>query len=181
MLELCSLRWPKIGLLQETEDGVLGISTSIIQEYYRFSAFSTSTEFYTFRAEHFLARKIEAGNEDWITYAWLAVQAVEKFVLPEWVHGPFPLYHFDFNCANILYDENYNITGLIDWSAVSAMPLESFLQPIDDVQRPMWEEDRKRFLDIFEEVEISINGTAPFARFNEVGCLLFLRRSSIVA
>jgi len=45
------------------------------------------------------------------------------------------------------------------------MPLESFLQPIDDVQRPMWEEDRKRFLDIFEEVEISINGTAPFARF----------------
>jgi len=34
------------------------------------------------------------------------------------------------------------------------MLLESFLQPIDDVQRPMWEDDRKRFLDIFEEVEI---------------------------
>jgi len=38
------------------------------------------TEFYTFRAEHFLARKIEARNEDWITYVWLAVRAVEKFV-----------------------------------------------------------------------------------------------------
>jgi len=45
------------------------------------------------------------------------------------------------------------------------MPLESFLKPIDEFESPDWEVEKMRFLDILEEVETSMTGTAPFARF----------------
>jgi hypothetical protein len=40
--------------------------------------------------------------------------------------GPFPLSHPDLHYNNILVDEHYNITGIIDWSGVTTVPQEVF-------------------------------------------------------
>ena len=39
----------------------------------------------------------------------------------------FPLCHTDLHFNNILIDETFNITGIIDWSDSQTVPLESFL------------------------------------------------------
>ena len=164
ILELHSLQWPKIGLLQHT-GGEMTISTSVIEEYYRFPAFSTSLEFYTNRAENFLLRKIKEGNDDWITFAWMCRQAIEKYLERSWNLGPFPLRHPDLNNCNVLYNENYKITAVIDWTATSAMPMESFLTPLHDFQYHQFVDEKNHFVDIFEEVERSWKGIAPLAQF----------------
>lgn len=42
------------------------------------------------------------------------------------VFGPFPLCHIDFHYKNILVDQDYNITGLLDWSHAQTVPIERF-------------------------------------------------------
>jgi aminoglycoside phosphotransferase (APT) family kinase protein len=40
--------------------------------------------------------------------------------------GPFPLFHPDLHYNNIPVDDQYNITGIIDWSGVMTVPQEVF-------------------------------------------------------
>ncbi|GAB0136507.1 hypothetical protein EsDP_00004807 [Epichloe bromicola] len=40
------------------------------------------------------------------------------------LHGPFPLCHFDLHYGNLLFDDQYNLTGVIDWSQAATAPLE---------------------------------------------------------
>jgi len=40
--------------------------------------------------------------------------------------GPFPVQHVDLQFNNFLFDNDYNITGLIDWSEAQTVPCESF-------------------------------------------------------
>ncbi|PVH74570.1 hypothetical protein DL98DRAFT_429229, partial [Cadophora sp. DSE1049] len=83
--------------------------------------------FYTHRQNH--TRWIKAdheGDDQWATAAWILEQAVPAMVLPELVHGPFPLCHVDFHFENILRDEDFNITGITDWSNVQTVPVERF-------------------------------------------------------
>jgi Phosphotransferase enzyme family len=164
ILELSSLQWPNIGLLQHNGEE-FSISTSIIEEYYRFPAFTSSQAFYTNRAENFLRRKMKEGNEDWITFAWICLQAINKYLQPNWNLGPFPLRHPDLNNCNVLFDEKYKITAVIDWTATSVMPMESFLATPTDFRYHQFVDDKIHFTDIFEEVEQSWKGSAPFAQF----------------
>jgi hypothetical protein len=48
-------------------------------------------------------------------------------IVEEHVRGPFPLYHMDLHYDNILIDDDYNITGIIDWSDAQTVPLERFI------------------------------------------------------
>ena len=45
-------------------------------------------------------------------------------VIEDRVRGPFPLIHFGFQSRNMLFDDEYNLTGLLDWTYVQAAPLE---------------------------------------------------------
>jgi hypothetical protein len=164
ILELSSLTWPNIGLLQRNGEE-FSITTSIVEQFYRFPAFSTSKDFYTNRAKNLLLYKIKEGNEDWVTFAWMCLQAVQKFIQPQWNLGPFPLRHPDLNNCNVIYDENYKITAVLDWTATSAMPLESLLTPPSDVQHSPFVDAKKHFIDVFEQVEISREGNAPYTQF----------------
>lgn len=40
---------------------------------------------------------------------------------------PFPLAHIDLHYGNVLVDEDFTITGIIDWSNAQTVPLEQFL------------------------------------------------------
>lgn len=40
------------------------------------------------------------------------------------VYRPFPLCHFDLHYGNLLFDDDYNLTVVIDWSSAQAAPIE---------------------------------------------------------
>ena len=91
--------------------------------------FSSSIEyFYALRKSHNRTIQAEhAGDKEWMTAAWILEQALPSMVIENFLHGPFPLCHTDLHFNNILIDENFNITGIIDWSDSQTVPLESFL------------------------------------------------------
>ena len=43
-------------------------------------------------------------------------------------NGPFPLAHNDLGVHNALFDENWELVGVIDWSGACVVPWESFAQ-----------------------------------------------------
>ncbi|RDL33120.1 uncharacterized protein BP5553_08559 [Venustampulla echinocandica] len=47
----------------------------------------------------------------------------------EYNEGPFILMHGDFRTANILVDQNLNITGVLDWEWSRTVPVQMFLPP----------------------------------------------------
>jgi hypothetical protein len=91
--------------------------------------FATSLEyFYALRKSQNRAIKAQHGDdEQWATAAWILEQALLLMVVEEHTHGPFPLCHLDLHYNNILLDDDFNITGVIDWSDAQTVPLERFM------------------------------------------------------
>lgn len=91
--------------------------------------FSSSIEyFYALRKSHNRTIQTEhAGDKEWMTSAWILEQALPSMIVEDFIHGPFPLCHIDLHYNNILIDDDFNITGIIDWSDSQTVPLESFL------------------------------------------------------
>jgi isoamyl acetate esterase len=46
------------------------------------------------------------------------------FVINDKIGGPFPLCHLDLHYGNLLFDDDYNLTGVLDWSQAQTVPLE---------------------------------------------------------
>jgi len=70
-------------------------------------------------------------------------EAIKSIVDPRTKFGPFYLAHPDYQIGNFLFDDQYNITALIDWSGCQIVPLESFLN-----QPEMIVPEAERFLDV---------------------------------
>jgi len=77
--------------------------------------------------------------------------------------GPFPLHHPDIHNGNILYDDNNNIVGVIDWTASDSFPWGIVMAPPEVLDQ--FPERRKMYIDIFEVKEIAITGGKRFASF----------------
>jgi hypothetical protein len=97
--------------------------------YNAMGPFSTCLEyFYCTRKNEIRSIKAAHGDdEQWSTVAWILEQALPSRVIEEYFHGPFPLCHTYLHYNNILVDEDYNITGIIDWSEAQTVPLERFM------------------------------------------------------
>jgi Phosphotransferase enzyme family len=97
-------------------------------------------------------------------------ESIKSIVDPRTKFGPFYLAHPDYQINNFLFDDQYNITALLDWSGCQIAPLESFLnQPgkiVPDAERFIdatwgdlataqlrteWASRRARFFAIFKE------------------------------
>lgn len=50
--------------------------------------------------------------------------ALTHVVIEDRIRGPFPLCHLDLHFGNMIFDNEYNLTGVIDWSSAQAAPLE---------------------------------------------------------
>ncbi|KAJ5652601.1 hypothetical protein N7507_010027 [Penicillium longicatenatum] len=89
---------------------------------------NTSFEFfYRLRKEHtYSILRDHAGDDAWEAAARLLESSVAAMVTEQNINGPFPLCHVDFHYNNVLVDDEYNITGLIDWSNAQTVPLERF-------------------------------------------------------
>ncbi|RDL39360.1 uncharacterized protein BP5553_03700 [Venustampulla echinocandica] len=124
--QLSNLRFDHIGSLSSGLDTADELS---IAPYNGSGPFSTSLEyFHNTRKKQTRAIKSAHGNdEQWSTAAWILEQALPAMVVEEYVRGPFPLCHMDLHYGNILVDDDYNITGIIDWSDAQTVPLERFI------------------------------------------------------
>lgn len=91
--------------------------------------FATSLEyFFAIRAGQTRAILSQhPGSDEWTAAAWLLDQALPSVVHAECIYGPFPLCHLDLQYNNILVDEEYNITGILDWSNAQTVPVERFM------------------------------------------------------
>ncbi|POR36099.1 Protein kinase-like protein [Tolypocladium paradoxum] len=86
----------------------------------------TSLEwFYASRQEE-NRRALETHVDDaqWRTACWVLKTALSHIIVEDRLHGPFPLCHLDLHYGNLLFDDEYNLTGVIDWSHAATVPLE---------------------------------------------------------
>lgn len=67
---------------------------------------------------------LHPNDADWLTACWVLKIALAHIVLEDRVRGPFPLCHLDLHFGNLLFDHEYNLTGVIDWSNAQAAPIE---------------------------------------------------------
>jgi len=173
MLQINRLpRWPKIGMIQRADIGALYISELLLAmpNDHRRPAKSSAKVFFDLRSKCFLDRKIAEGNIDKIAIAWLYREATPYFLQPE-MDGQFPLCHADFSNCNILYGDDYNVTGVIDWTWAQSGPWEQFaLFPHEFSRRVSAEnnvcgEARALFLAILENEERKMDGRTSLANF----------------
>jgi hypothetical protein len=67
---------------------------------------------------------LHPGDPDWLTACWVLKTAIARVVIEDRIRGPFPLCHLDLHFGNMLFDNDFNLTGIIDWSNAQAAPLE---------------------------------------------------------
>ncbi|KAG5989135.1 hypothetical protein E4U52_005892 [Claviceps spartinae] len=86
----------------------------------------TSLEwFYKYRQkQNRQALKEHADDPEWRAACWILKQATSHIIVEDRLYGPFPLCHFDLHYGNLLFDDEYNLTGVVDWDGAATAPLE---------------------------------------------------------
>jgi isoamyl acetate esterase len=167
VLALSRLTFSNIGMLSADTKAIPVVSQCIFPDLSLRDAFTTASEYYTTRFQEFLEdkRKEVPPDDDWVVFAWLCLQSIPHFLIPELDNGPFPLHHPDLNNGNILYDDNHNIVGVLDWTAAGTFPWEIVMAPPEALDAVYFAERRKLYIDIFEAKEIASTGDNKFALF----------------
>ncbi|KAI9826840.1 MAG: hypothetical protein M1832_005779 [Thelocarpon impressellum] len=122
--QLSRLRFDRIGRISSGPE-----EETRVGSFDGMGPFATSLEyFYALRKDQSRAINVKhAGDEQWETAAWILEQALPSMVVEEHVHGPFPLCHLDLHHDNVLIDEDFNISGILDWSDAQTVPIERFV------------------------------------------------------
>jgi isoamyl acetate esterase len=170
VLALSRLTFPKIGLISSGSDiskGLPAVSQCLFHDLSLRNAFTTSSEYYTTRFQDFLDEKKKQIplDDNWVAFAWLCLQSIPHFLIPELENGPFPLHHPDLNNGNILYNNNHEIVGVLDWTATGTFPWEIAMAPPEALDSEYFPERRKMYIDIFEVKEIAMTGSNRFSSF----------------
>jgi aminoglycoside phosphotransferase (APT) family kinase protein len=107
--------------------------------------------------------KAESDRLTWRRYSEICTKAIPLIVYPELRRGPFPLWHRDLHFKNILVDDEYNITGVLDWTGARVAPWEKFaiygdIMPFnhfsEEENRPIME-FRQTLIEAFRQLEVS--------------------------
>jgi len=93
-------------------------------------------------------------NPDWLTACWVLKTALAHVIIEDRIRGPFPLCHLDLHYGNLLFDDEYNLTGVIDWSSVQAAPLEQLSVSPEFVTFPGLSTEENRPIVEFKELVI---------------------------
>jgi aminoglycoside phosphotransferase (APT) family kinase protein len=172
LIQLSNLRFPMIGRLDATINSD-GISNYMIKPCINPAGCiwqHSSGPFHTTIDYFFTTRTIDyhetlrhmANDSDECFAAWLRLQTALAVVQMEFNQGPFPLHHPDLRFANILFDENYNITGVIDWSYTMAVPLEALANLQSDFLR---DDCHDSFVAHLRRHEARIDPSTPFTNY----------------
>jgi aminoglycoside phosphotransferase (APT) family kinase protein len=88
-----------------------------------------------------------SDGEDWPEWSKacrVLTDAIPYLIIGKYQRGPFLLYHRDFHYNNILLDNDFNITGILDWSAAQTVPVEQFLVSPEFIPLPGLSEEGNR-------------------------------------
>jgi serine/threonine protein kinase len=121
--ELSRLTYDRIGRLLpgETTDQ----PTLIPMAGYEDTIASSLDYFYTERIiENREALDQHPHDAEWAAACGILKMAIPSFIIDQKVHGQFPLSHIDIHHGNLLFDDEYNLVGVIDWSSAQTVPLE---------------------------------------------------------
>ncbi|OAA63335.1 Aminoglycoside phosphotransferase [Niveomyces insectorum RCEF 264] len=84
------------------------------------------------------------NDPDWQTACWVLKTSLAHVIVEDRIRGPFPLCHLDLHFGNMLFDSEFNLTGIIDWSSAQAAPLEQLSVCPEFVTFPGRSEDENR-------------------------------------
>ena len=171
--------WPQIGFIippseSESVNAPLSIKNLAlaIRALPLQDSVSSAQAFFDIRAKCFLDRQLSDGNHDKITIAWLYREAIPYILStesPTFIPG-FPLCHADFGSSNILFDDDFNITGIIDWTWAQSGPWQNFAcfpfefsAHVSNGALPLG--SRQLFLRVFEEEEARWEANVPLTKY----------------
>ena len=97
---------------------------------------------------------LHPNDADWLTACWVLKTALAHTVIEDRVRGPFPLCHLDLHFGNLLFDDEYNLTGVIDWSDAQAAPIEQLSVCPELVIFPGLSEEKNRPIVEFKKLVI---------------------------
>jgi hypothetical protein len=97
---------------------------------------------------------LHPNNADWLTACWVLKTALAHTVIEDRVRGPFPLCHLDLHFGNLLFDDEYNLTGVVDWSNAQAAPIEQLSVCPELVIFPGLSEEKNRPIVEFKNLVI---------------------------
>ena len=190
MIQLYQHPFDRIGMLYERNGDVeIGPIVDVASRFPAYGPFSTAAEFYRHRVillnqhrQNKLKSTLEAVNEHVVAYK-NEPDATALIVDMEYNSGPFRLAHPDFTVNNFLFDDEYNITALLDWSGCQTVPMESFARIAERIipdadqfldgynwpeeLRVKWKSYRTRFIDIFKQLELERVGTTHISNMME--------------
>lgn len=86
-------------------------------------------------------------DPEWRAACWVLKTAVPHFIIEDRIHGPFPLCHIDFHHGNLLFDDEFNLTGVIDWSYAQTVPMERLVGSPEFAIGPLYPEETKEEID----------------------------------
>lgn len=130
LLQLSTLQFPNIGYLQEDADNGIRIDAMLDRKGRRVGPFASALEYYRWRADQPLNRSNDSlvDIQDARFHSYL-YQLTLPFLMNGFrSNGPFPLAHNDLGVHNALFDDNWRLVGVIDWSGACVVPWESFAQ-----------------------------------------------------
>ena len=97
---------------------------------------------------------LHPNDAEWLTAFWVLKTALAYTVIEDRVRGPFPLCHLDLHYGNLLFDDEYNLTGVIDWSNAQAAPVEQLSVCPELVVFPGLSEEKNRPIVEFKNLVI---------------------------
>ncbi|KAK0636300.1 serine/threonine protein kinase [Bombardia bombarda] len=137
--------------------------------------------FYTDRQEsNRMVLDLHPQDPEWNTACWVLKTALPHIIVEDRVHGPFPLCHVDLHHGNILFDDGFNLTAVLDWSQAQTVPLERLAVSPEFITFPGISEERnQKILDFrslvrehlqhLEKTECSADKISPTPLFHVFG------------
>ncbi|KAI0891416.1 hypothetical protein F4806DRAFT_307397 [Annulohypoxylon nitens] len=145
-MELRNLTFIRIGRLWCGETADQPVEIIAMAWHYSPGPLETSLEyFYNQRqGENRETIAMHPNDPDWLTSCWVLKTALTQIIIEDRVRGPFPLCHLDLHYGNLLFDNEYNLTGVIDWSNAHAAPIEQLSVYPEYVTFPRLSEEENR-------------------------------------
>jgi isoamyl acetate esterase len=114
---------------------------------------NSSLEYFYLRMQPMIHEMLakHRGDPEWLTAAWVLKGALSRIIIEDNVEGPFPLCHLDLHHGNLLFDDEYNLASVIDWSNAQAAPLEQFACFPELIVAPAMPEEEKRLVEGFRD------------------------------
>jgi hypothetical protein len=125
VIQLSDLTFPKIGLLRFNNENEL-VPTDWYDELgFRHSPCRTTSSYYKRIYGLLRARTLSSTDRDEKAMAWIWDRCSMHIRATFGTQGPFPLCHGDLWSGNFLWDDQFNLVAVIDWTRTMAMPWET--------------------------------------------------------